>query len=64
MRYLAVLALAVSGCASNWVHETKGPRELKADRYECNRDAIGTAGGLLAIALINECMEAKGWERD
>lgn len=62
MRY-AVIAVLLAGCAGNWTHASKSEQEYKSDKYECDRDAMSVGGGLLAFAMIDQCMEAKGWAK-
>lgn len=58
MRYLPILLLA--GCSTTWVHPTKDEQDLKVDRYECNRDAMGA--GVMSHSMFKMCMDARGWK--
>jgi uncharacterized lipoprotein YmbA len=63
----AICALLLAGCATTYQHETKSPQEFQVDAFECQRIAHATIRGpdfadeLNRNALVDRCMQAKGW---
>jgi hypothetical protein len=74
MRRLLIVGLLVglAGCATprgRWVHPTKGPEQLQADAYDCEKVAeqsskaqVGYYNVLIAAQEENRCLRLKhGW---
>lgn len=73
MRTALVMLLLASGCRhpAVWLKSGSTPEALRADTYECRRDArfVAVEGGRRGTSsevkvdenTFTECMEARGW---
>jgi hypothetical protein len=59
-----LLALALSGCATNYRHQTTSVSNLDRDMYECERDAAPVQDRARSRQMIERCMRVKGWQQD
>jgi hypothetical protein len=64
MRIVALLGfLALGGCAMQWSRPGATEEDLYRDSAECRMRGLEGAGApnLLARAIEEKCMQAKGW---
>ena len=59
-----LLTLAVTGCATNYKHQTTSASAFERDMYACERDAAPVQDRGRNRQMIDRCMRVKGWQQD
>lgn len=60
----------LTGCATVWVHQTKGEQEFYADSSECEAKAGQATGGqpdpyyMIRQRVYDNCMKGNGWRQE
>jgi hypothetical protein len=60
-RHALPALLLLAGCATTWTQAGKSELEVKRDLYECEKDAAPIRSPIRAEAMIERCMELKGY---
>ena len=69
MRYLALLAVLLTGCATtNWTHPNKTAQDFERDKYDCQQTAtqyaanLGFNGNPIIVSdQYHKCMVSNGY---
>ncbi|MGZ3235760.1 MAG: hypothetical protein ACXU8A_00120 [Burkholderiaceae bacterium] len=68
MKYILLVVLALSGCATNswsWYKENSSQQDFNMDNGQCRAQAFGIPNApLMQIVMVQQaCMEGRGWEK-
>jgi hypothetical protein len=62
MKLIIAMVVVLVGCDTHKPIATVGDK-LEAAHYECLRDAAPVQNQWRARAMVDQCMESKGWTR-
>jgi hypothetical protein len=61
---ILLVALALTGCATNYKQQPVSASAFDRDMYACERDAAPVQERGRNRQMIDRCMRVKGWQQD